>query len=372
MKWTEITIRAAHEAADAVSEIFFSMGCQGVSVIDKRDVTDVLKNGLYWDYADSELLGNADETVKVAGFFPLEEYLRRAVELSGKLENLRANFPQCGSLEIAAKQIDDSDWANNWKKYYKPIVVGKIRIIPEWLKNERKDGLTALFLEPGMAFGTGEHETTKMCLELMQSVDLKDKILFDVGCGSGILGIAAAALGAYAFMTDIDPAAVFTAKKNAERNGVSDRTEIKRADLLSDFGEENPESNSAKNRESKGGNDRLRQTGKDGAEIEIDGKAEANSANFNIGNNAEKSAAPQRTEIGKADVITANLTADILIRFSRAAKRRLKKDGSLIISGIINERENEVAVHYAKNGFEITDKISDGDWRAMKLKLSAK
>ncbi|MDR2091455.1 MAG: 50S ribosomal protein L11 methyltransferase [Clostridiales bacterium] len=256
MKWLETTVNTTHEAADIIAEIFFSMGCQGVSVADKNDIKDALKNNLYWDYVDPEVFQNSADCVKVASFFLEDEYAERAAELREKLEEVRKNFEACGgqdgegcgSLEITARLVDDADWENNWKKYYKPIVVGGIQILPEWLLRERREGLLTVALDPGMAFGTGEHETTKMCLELMQSVPLKGKVLFDIGCGSGILGIAAAKLGAAeVFMTDIDPTSVLTAKKNAEKNGVLSAVRIERADLLSSDAEGNKSGVAEKN-----------------------------------------------------------------------------------------------------------------------------
>jgi ribosomal protein L11 methyltransferase len=321
VKWLEATVCTSHEAADIIAEIFFSMGCQGVSVVDKNDVVDALKSNLYWDYVDSELLEQSSNLVKVASFFLEEEYAARSSELREKLLAVRRGFDgidppfEFGSLEITTRLIDDADWENNWKKYYKPIEIGGIQILPEWLENEKREGLTHLMLDPGMAFGTGEHETTKMCLELMQSVPMSGKILFDIGCGSGILGIAAAKLGASVFMSDIDTTSVLTAKKNAERNGVSDIVKIECADLLSE-----------KNEENKDGND-----------------------------------------INKADIIVANITADILMRLACVINAYVKNGGIVIISGVIKERKEEVIKCYIENGFELQDEIGAGDWRAFKF-----
>jgi ribosomal protein L11 methyltransferase len=214
------------------------MGCQGVSITDKNDVLDALESNLFWDYVDEKLLAESSDVVKVRSFFLEEEYGSRRGTLAERLDAIRENLPNCGSLEVTSALIDDADWANNWKQYYKPITVKNLRITPEWLKSPDDDAYTAVYLDPGMAFGTGEHETTKMCLSLMQESPMLGKKVYDIGCGSGILGIAAAKLGASVVMTDIDPTSVLTAQKNAEKNGVSDKVKILCADLLKGQGKE--------------------------------------------------------------------------------------------------------------------------------------
>ncbi|MDR3264302.1 MAG: 50S ribosomal protein L11 methyltransferase [Clostridiales bacterium] len=310
MRWLEVTVNTTHEAADIVSDAFFSMGCQGVSIIDKKDVTDALKSNLYWDYVDAELLESSSDIVKVAGFFMEEEYGMRVKELRRRLDDIKGSFTDSGSLEITSEIIDDADWENNWKKYYKPIIVKNIQVIPEWLKDQKKDGLVTVYLDPGMAFGTGEHETTKMCLELMQDAPLDGKTVYDAGCGSGVLGIAAVLSGAAAaYLYDIDPTSVLTARKNAEKNNVQDKTEIFCADLLKEALGKNP----------------------------------------------------------AADIILANITADILIRLAEALFARLKDGGTAILSGVVDGRQKQVLDCYLKSGFLLAGELALGDWRAFKM-----
>jgi ribosomal protein L11 methyltransferase len=316
---------------------------------------------LYWDYVDSELLEKSSDAVKVASFFLEEEYAERSAELREKLFCAKSGFDgieppfDFGSLEVTTRLVDDADWENNWKKYYKPIVVGGIQILPEWLEGEKCEGLTTVVLDPGMAFGTGEHETTRMCLELMQSVPLKGKILFDIGCGSGILGIAAAKSGASVFMSDIDPTSVLTAQKNAEKNGVSDSVRIECADLLSvkaDVKNEN------------GGHGGLLSARNENFQKESD----ENRADILSSNDDEPNGKDLLKSGGnKADIIVANITADILIRLASVIGSRLKNGGIVIISGIIKERKEQVSKCYIENGFKLQAEIETGDWRALKF-----
>ncbi|MDR1906234.1 MAG: 50S ribosomal protein L11 methyltransferase [Clostridiales bacterium] len=309
MRWLEVTVNTTHEAADIVSGIFFDMGCQGVSVLDKDDILESLKDNIYWDYVDEELLKGSSDAVKITSFFLEEEYENRSDELFLRLEELSERSAFCGSLEVTTRLADDSDWENNWKKYYKPITIGKVQVIPEWLKEQAEDDKTVVCLDPGMAFGTGEHETTKMCLELMQGMGIEGKRIFDIGCGSGILGITAALLGAEtAIMFDIDPTSVLTAQKNAEKNNVGDRAIVKHVNLLKEAGE-------------------------------------------------------------PADAIFANITADVLIKLADDVAGRLKKAGTVVLSGIIKERKKEVADKYLSLGFTMDTEINMGDWCTLKLTL---
>lgn len=191
------------------------------------------------------------------------------------------------------------------EKYYKPIVTKHVTIVPTWIKYDKKDGERIMRLDPGMAFGTGSHATTRMCLELMD-VDGKDVI--DVGCGSGILGIAAKIAGAKSvYMCDIDEQAVEFARKNAELNDVE--ATIEKADLL-------------------------------------EGDM-------------------------TADFIFANITADILMRFSKSIGKHLRENGTIVLSGIIDSRLDEVIQCYESAGYEIVERMAIDDWRALKLKKKA-
>ena len=301
MKYKTITVFTNHNDADLISSAMFDAGAGGVSVLDKQDFLDLVKSDVIWDYVDESVLEQS-EVVKVStmcdidddAFFPA---------LMANLEALKANGVQFG--EILTDEIDAADYENEWKKYYSPIKTKNITIVPTWIDYTPSKGEKIMRLDPGMAFGTGSHATTRMCLELMQ-VEGKDVI--DVGCGSGILGIAAKICGAKSvYMCDIDEQAVEFAEKNAELNGV-DAT-IERADLLE--GEQ------------------------------------------------------------KADFIFANITADILMRFSKSIGNHLNQNGIIVLSGIIDTRLDEVVQCYSDAGYEIVERTAMDDWRALKLKRRA-
>ena len=246
----------------------------------------------------------------VKGIIGEEEKTEVLQKIAEEIENLKKNSPfNLGSGEIIVNSIDDEDWKNEWKKYYKPIVTKSVTVVPVWIKyNKISDKEKILWINPGMAFGTGEHETTKMCLDLLGEIDVSGKTVIDVGTGSGILGIAAILSDAKsAYMCDIDSTAIDTAKENARLNNVSDRCEIERADLL------------------------------------------------------EKSKEP-------ADVVFANITADILIRLSKDIGRFLKDDGTIILSGIIHARLDEVKSAYENCGFKFVRHVRDGEWNALEFK----
>ncbi|NLZ25759.1 MAG: 50S ribosomal protein L11 methyltransferase, partial [Clostridiales bacterium] len=204
--------------------------------------------------------------------------------------------------EIIAQDIESEDWENEWKKYYKPIKTKNITVVPGWIDYTPSDGEKIIRLDPGKAFGTGEHATTRMCLELMP--DVKGKKVLDIGCGSGILGISAKLCGADdVYMCDLDPDSVEFSKQNADINGVE--LTVEKADLL------------------------------------------------------------EKTEL-KGDVIFANITADILIRLSEGIIKHLNDGATVILSGIIESREDDVKKAYEKLGLKLMDRMEEGDWRALK------
>mgnify|MGYP000410658121 FL=1 len=301
MKYKTITVFTNHNDADLISSAMFDAGAGGVSILEKQDFLDLIKSDVIWDYVDESVLMQSDE-VKVSTICDVDdnEFLKR---LETRLEEMKAYGVKYG--EIVTGEIDAADYENEWKKYYKPIVTKHVTIVPTWIKYDKKDGERIMRLDPGMAFGTGSHATTRMCLELMD-VDGKDVI--DVGCGSGILGIAAKIAGAKSvYMCDIDEQAVEFARKNAELNNVE--ATIEKADLL-------------------------------------EGDM-------------------------TADFIFANITADILMRFSKSIGKHLRENGTIVLSGIIDSRLDEVIQCYESAGYEIVERMAIDDWRALKFKKKA-
>lgn len=298
MKYKTITVFTNHNDADLISSAMFDAGAGGVSILDKQDFLDLVKSDVIWDYVDESVLEQS-EVVKVSTMYELGDKDFEA-NLEANLEELKKNGVQFG--EILKGEIDAADYENEWKKYYNPIKTKNITIVPTWIEYNPGKDEKIMRLDPGMAFGTGSHATTRMCLELM---DVEGKDVIDVGCGSGILGIAAKICGAKSvYMCDIDAQAVEFATKNAELNNVV--ATIEKADLLE--GEQ------------------------------------------------------------QADFIFANITADILMRFSKSICKHLRENGTIVLSGIIDTRLDEVIQCYESAGYQIVERMAIDDWRALKLK----
>lgn len=307
MKNIEVTVATNTETSEVVADILYELGSNGVAIYDTEDVESMLKSDIIWDYIDENLL-KKNEIVTVKGYYDAENVSSILVELDNALSKLRTNaLSGVGSLEVTTREVDDEDWVNVWRKYYKPIHTGRIVVVPNWIKYAPLDGETPIFIDSGMAFGTGEHETTRLCLELLSELEVAEKDVLDIGTGSGILGIAAAALGAKSvFMSDLDNVAVESANKNLALNSVKSEVNIKQCDLLS--------------------------------ETDIYG-----------------------------DIILANITADILIRLSKEIKEHMRPSGFLIISGIIHMRADDVRGAFLAVGLKLDTERIDGEWRAMRF-----
>ncbi len=301
MKFLSITVTTNHQDADLVSSAMFDAGASGVSILDRQDFFELVKSDVIWDYVDEDALLQSEE-VKVSTVVPLDD-----ADFEKRLAARLAEMREAGGVsygEISKGVVDEADYENEWKKYYAPIKTKRVTIVPTWIKYDAAEGERVMRLDPGMAFGTGSHATTRMCLDMM---DCEGKDVIDVGCGSGILGIAAALVGAKSvYMCDIDAQAVEFARRNAQLNGVD--AEIEKADLIA--------------------GDR------------------------------------------RADVIFANLTADILMRLAKDIGTHLKKGGKIVASGIIASRLKETEDCFEKAGFKISARQSMDDWHALLLETS--
>ncbi len=299
MKYKTITISTNHQDAELVSSAMFDVGAQGVTILDKQDFLDLIKTDVIWDYVDENVLLQSDD-VKVSTITDIDDK-----DFEKKLEERLEEMKKAGGIvygEIVVGEIDAADYENEWKKYYKPIVTKNITVVPTWIKYDAKPGERVMRLDPGMAFGTGSHATTRMCLDLM---DVKGKSVIDVGCGSGILGIAASLCGAKSvYMCDIDDQAVRFSIENAKQNKVE--CEIEQADLIA--------------------GDR------------------------------------------SADFIFANITADILMRLAKSIGKHLNDGGEILLSGIIDPRLPEVVKCYEEAGFEIVGHENLDEWNALLIK----
>ena len=216
--YKEIVVITKSVASDAVADIMWELGANGVKVMDPKDLDFVLHSDTCWDYVDDNLL-NLPDDVKVSFFVEEEEVLTKLEHLKSALVELENKY---GKMDIAVEDVPDVDWGEDWKKFYKPIKVGNYNVIAEWL-DDVNDGIT-IKINPSNAFGTGEHSSTRLCLTLMSNTDFKAKSVIDVGAGSGILGIAAAKSGAKSInMCDIDKETLKCAEENSLLNEVYDK-----------------------------------------------------------------------------------------------------------------------------------------------------
>lgn len=291
----EICIKTNHQDAELISAAMFMAGADGVEIDDKQDVIDVLSSSKNWDYVDDDVMNVGDEVFVKTVLEGDETSFLDSLKSALKTLNI--------SVSIDVNEIDDVDWTKEWKKYFKPVHTSSVTVVPSWIEYDKAEGEKILLIEPGHAFGTGEHETTKMCLDMMG--DVKGKDIVDVGCGSGILGIAAKICGAKsAYLCDIDSMCVESSVRHAILNKVD--VTVEERDLLSD-----------------------------------------------------------KDVYG--DLVFANLTADILLKLSDGICDHISDGGYLIISGIIDSREEEVLTRYLDLGLKLVDKMSVKDWRAFKF-----
>ena len=233
MQYREIVVNTTSEGSELVANILYELGSEGVSIFDTEDLYDILHSDVQWDYVEEHLLVK-NEVVKVKGYFNADD-TDIASKVIAALAQLKANSSmKLGSLEESTSVIDDADWVNEWRKYYKPIKVNDVVIVPSWIKYDAAPHEKIVRLEPGMAFGTGTHESTHMCIELLTLLDPTDKVVLDVGTGSGILGITAGVMGAKeVYMYDIDDVAVTAARENIALNHLEDKVSADNANLLS-------------------------------------------------------------------------------------------------------------------------------------------
>ena len=308
--WIEVRIITKSEALEPVSGIFYGLDCKGVAIEDPDDILGREKGPLTWDFADINVLEHKGEVAVVKAYFSEEDDIEEILTyINQKIEELKNMGIDLGLGKVESEKMFEEDWANNWKKYYKPTKVGERLVVkPIWEDYEAKDGEIVIELDPGMAFGTGDHETTRMCMQALEKHVKKDSTVFDVGCGSGILAISAAKLGAkLAVGVDLDPVAVESAKENVAFNNV-ENIEILYGNLV---------------------------------EV-ID---------------------------GKADIVVANILAEIVCILTDDVKRVLKQDGYFITSGIIHDRVEMVTTKLEDSGFEVLEVNKDGEWNCIVAKL---
>ena len=319
MKWLEICVYTTDAGLDAVLFAYSSAGLDQVSIEEshERAMAFLNERAVYWDFADYDKVG-VDEPCVKAYVADVPESQPVVAEVKANIARLRETDLgyDAGSLAVVVRQMDDADWENNWKAYYKPLKIGKrLYVLPCWLSEPAPEGRVTLKLDPGVAFGTGEHHTTRMCLELLEQVVKPGDEMIDLGCGSGILSIASILLGAKnAVAVDIDPVAEHVAIENAAMNGVDkSKYDVRIGDLLTD---------------------------------------DALCASI----------------LKPYDVVAANIVAGVIIALAPFAKTCCKQGAPFIVSGIIDEREDEVKTALLKEGFSVEQILRSEGWVAMLLR----
>lgn len=307
MQWIEVNVAVTHEAVEAVSDVLTSIGSKGVAIEDPQLIND-LRNSGTWELCDIPEQENT-EVVTVSAYYADDEKLeKRLAEIEEQLALIEERIGKYRFGNTRFRKVSEQDWANEWKQYFHVTHVGKSLVIkPSWEEYAAKEGEHVIEIDPGMAFGTGTHHTTNMMMERLEKVITPQAEVFDVGTGSGILAIAAAMLGAKSVKAvDIDAVAVRVAQENVADNGLSDKIEVREGDLL------------------------------------------------------------HGTE-GKADVIIANIIADIIIMLLKDIPQKLNDNGVFLASGIIEERVADIEAEAKKQGMKFDAIDHRGGWVVIQM-----
>ena len=308
MTWVEVQIKTDHEFEEIVSNIMYDLGVTGLAIEDPRDVLEFERSEENWDFIDSSLFSSDPDSIIIKAYFSEGE------DLVDKIEQVRENIEKNPmekyghSLgEVTVVEVYEKNWAEAWKKYYKPLKIGeRVVIKPSWEEYEKKENDEIIIeLDPGMAFGTGTHETTILCIRALEKYVKENNIVYDIGCGSGILSIAAAKLGAKKVIgIDLDNVCINVSNENIKANEVDSIVEIKKGNLL------------------------------DVVE-------------------------------GKADIIVSNIIAEVITKMIPELKDSLYSNGIFIASGIIVEKIDMVETALINEGFKILEINQIEDWASI-------
>ncbi len=309
MDWIRMMVRTTTEGAEAVSAMFMGMGIQGAVIEDKADIQLNQRPEGQWDIIDETIAQRMEDDVKVtvyvAGDNRAQDTVAQAKQELQRLSKMDLGF-ELGKLTLDVDSIDDEDWAENWKSQYKPFRLGKHFVVkPTWEEFDKKEDDIIIEIDPGMAFGSGTHETTGMCVALVEEYVKEGDKVIDVGTGTGILAIAAGKVGASDVLaTDLDAMAVRVARENADLNDMHDIIRTREGDLLEAVDE-------------------------------------------------------------VADVAVANIIADVIIMMAKPIMKHIRPGGIFICSGIAREREYEVIDALNEAGYQNLDIRNQGEWTAI-------
>lgn len=319
MEWIEVFVATSQMGLEPVEGVLYQCGLNGLMIHDEADFAEFLENpNREWDYVADELVEEKQEQTTGITFFQRDNLYGREQlsQIKSALQSVKETEKELdlGSLEVTMKNVAEEDWANNWKKYFKPFPVGdKIMIKPSWEELPAQTDKIILKIDPGHIFGTGTHETTQLCMELIEKYVKKDDMVLDIGCGSGILSIASLLLDAKeADAVDIDPNAIQIAYENSDRNDIDrSRYHVKAGNILED----------------------------EDLQASYSGK--------------------------KYDLVAANIVADVIIALTKQVPDYIKDGGIFLCSGIITERKEDVLEALKAAGFAVLDIKEKTSWVAI-------
>ncbi len=315
MDWIQLTVLTTTEGAELVSQLLIDLGSAGTAIEDRNDVKLNQRPEGRWDILDESIALQMSEDVKVTGYYPADERAAGIAQAVGaRLDALRAMDLKMdlGKLEICSARVDDEDWAEYWKASFTPFRIGRHLVVrPSWTEYAPEPGDRVIELDPGMAFGTGTHETTALCASWLEELVTPGMKVMDLGTGTGILAIAAALLGASDVLaTDIDPVAVRVARENAAKNRADGAVRAVQADVLAGIGE-------------------------------------------------------------TAHLVVANIITDVILRIAPAVFDHVEPGGTFLCSGISADRGGEVENALAAAGFSDVRRRVKGEWAAFAAKKCA-